>query len=100
MKVSIEKSGDKVVGYTKQTYGGSESKFYTLFLRMIDFLDNNVKNFIIPLLSNTIDQILSLLKDPKIDPKRVLMFFLVNTVLIIFGLFFNKVKRQMKTKKP
>ena len=82
----------------KQSAGG-ESKFYTIFLGMIGFLDDSVKNFIIPLLSNIIDQIVSFLQDPKIDPKRVLMFFLVNTVLIIFGLLFNKIKRQIKIKK-
>lgn len=90
---------DFFFGYKKRTKkGGAESKFYTIFMEMIGFLDDNVKNFIIPLLSNTIDQILSLLKDNKIDPKRVLMFFLVNTVLIIFGLVFNKTKRQILTK--
>ena len=65
---------------------------------MICFLDDSVKNVIMPLLSNIVDQILNLLQDPKIDPKRVLMFFLVNTVLITFGLFFNKIRRQMEIK--
>ena len=87
-------------GHTNIQSAGAESKFYTLFLEMIGFLDDSVKNFIIPLVSNIIDQIVSFLQDPKIDPKRVLMFFLVNTVLIIFGLLFNKIKRQIKTKQP
>ena len=98
-KVTIEKLGDKVVGKKHEWHiGGSESKFYTIFLGMIGFLDDSVKNIIMPLLSNIVDQILNLLKDPKIDPKRVLMFFVLNTVLIIFGLFFNKIKRQIKIK--
>ena len=99
-KVITTKVGDRIVGTetVREWYGGSESKFYTIFLGMIGFLDDSVKNFIIPLLSNTIDQIVSLLQDPKIDPKRVLMFFLVNTVLMIFGLVFNKIKRQIAIK--
>ena len=98
LKEVIVPNNYNVNGYTTKQSAGAESKFYTLFLETIGFLDDSVRNFIIPLLSNTIDQIVSFLQDPKIDPKRVLMFFLVNTVLIIFGLLFNKIKRQIKTK--
>ena len=96
-RLTISDSNNELNNHSEQQ-GGAESKFYTLFLGTIGFLDDSVRNFIIPLLSNTIDQIVSFLQNPKIDPKKVLMFFLVNTVLIIFGLLFNKIKRQIKTK--